>query len=361
MRKVLKEIPYRLTIKHPTSGRRGFRIERRERGSSKTIEHPTLDTINANIRRGALSQEDALKNVLDLREQLYKEAGAYQVVVHNDQNLALVERYWKEEYAHRELVDPETAKYELDRAIKALGMLSIYSASSAEIQAAISAYTGNRQRRIVAKLLILLRFAGRTDVKLRKAKREKKRVKSLTETDFVTMLSHLPSPVTGLLHRVAFYTGARIGECFAMAEADFNEEKLELRIIGQIDKTGVERGPKTRHDRVTLVFPAGVSALKAWFAAKAEITPEQRKQMARVTRAACEAVFKDPAKHLVFHDLRHCYARLCREKGLTTEDVADLIGDSLLVAKEHYTNFGPTDGIMDLRRQAIRKKPRKAA
>lgn len=360
MRKVLKDIPFRFTIKHPTSGRAAFKIERREGGSSKTVEHPILDTINTNLKAGKIDRDTALKNVLDLREQLYLAAGAVRGVVHNDENRKLLERYWKAEYQHRELVDPQTARYELDRAVEALGMLSIYSATQEQIQAAADAHKGNKQRRIVAKLEILLRYAGRADVRLRKSKKEKKRVKTLTESDFRQILPHLPGAFQ-ILHRVAYYTGARIGECFAMTEADFNEDKLELRIVGQIDKKGAERGTKNRHDRVALVFPEGVSALKAWFAAKVEITPEQRKQMARYTRAACEAVFKDTSKHLVFHDTRHCYARLCRERGLTTEDVADLIGDSLLVAKEHYTNFGPTDGIMDLRRQAIRKKPRKAA
>jgi integrase len=368
MRIILKDVPFRFTIKHPTSRRAAFGIEKRRYQqkpqkvlSSEAVDHPILDTINENLKAGKIDRETALKNVLDLREQLYREAGATQAVVHNAENRQLLERYWKAEYQHRELVDPQTARYELERAIEALGMHSIYSATQEEIQTVIDKFKGNKQRRIAAKLSILIRFAGRTDVRLRKAKKEKKRVKTLTEPDFVTILSHLPTSVITLLHRVAFYTGARIGECFAMTEADFDEDKLELKIYSQIDKVGVERGTKNRSERVTLVFPAGVSALKAWFAAKSEVTPEQRKRMARYTRAACQAVFKDPAKHLVFHDLRHCYARMIREKGLTTEDVADLIGDNLIVAKEHYTNFGPTDGIMDLRRQAIRKKPRKAA
>lgn len=361
MRRVLKDIPFRFTIKHPTSGRRGFQIERREAGSSKTIEHPVLDTINANLKSGALSQEDALRNVLDLREQLYKEAGALKAVIGNSDNDKLLERYWKAEYASRQLVDPQTARYELERAVKALGILSIYSATSTELQKVLDNYKGNKQRRIYSKLVILLRYAGRTDVTLRRAKKEKKRVKTLTESDFLKVLPHLPGEAFKILHQVAFYTGARIGECFAMTEADFNEDRLELRIATQIDKQGQERDTKNRKDRVALVFPQGVKALQAWFSLKAEITPEQRKQMARHTRTACETQFTDASKHLVFHDLRHCYARMIRERGLTTEDVADLIGDSLLVAKEHYTNFGPTDGIMDLRRAAIRKKPKKAA
>jgi len=105
-----------------------------------------------------------------------------------------------------------------------------------------------------------------------------------------------------------------------------------------------------------------LEALKRWFGLKHQIDPLTRKYMARILRAACEKAFPgDLKKHLVFHDLRHCYAIMLRERGLTTEDVADLIGDSLLVAKEHYSGFGESPAIMDLRRRAIQRRPKKAA
>lgn len=370
MRRVLKDTyPYRFAIKHPTSGRTRFRIEKRKvdvatgklLGSTTLKRNATLEAINDAFQRKALTRHAAEAAVKELVESLYKEDNAYLAVVHNEENRKLVDQYWEREYAARDLVDPSTARYELDRAVEALGPLSLYAASREEMQravdnAATEDHAGkkrlrpNKQRRLVAKLQILLRYIGRRDVVLRKARPEKRSVAYLSEPDFLDILPHLPDEPLRLLHQVAFYTGARLGECFAMEPHHFDEGRLELRIATQIDKQGSERPTKNRRERTTLVFPAGKEALLAWFDAKHLVDDDARKRMAQITAAACVEAKK---RALCFHDLRHCYAVMCRGRGMSTEDVADLIGDSIIVAKEHYTGFGPTDAIMDIRRQAL--------
>lgn len=362
MRKIKSDYPYRFTVKNPTNGRATFKIEKRKYDkttwkvlSSERAELPDLDNINTLYKAKRMDFETARRNVDELVEQLYRDANAITTVVHNNDNYELLERYWNEEYASRDLEDPATARSALTRAIDALGSLSIYSAKRDEIQRAVDKFKGNKQRRIVASLTQLLRFAGR-DFRLRRAKKEKRRVRSLSEDEFRAILPHLPSEPIRILHEVAFYTGARIGECFAIEPEDFNPETDELRIEAQIDKRNQRRDTKNDRERVTIVFPAGIESLARWFEIKHEISLDTRKRMATFTRQACVAEFpRDERKHLCFHDLRHCYARLCRERGLSTEDVADLIGDSIIVAKEHYTGFGPTDALMELRRKAIRK------
>ncbi len=356
-RLVLKDVTYRFTLKYPRGRRTTFAIERREGGKSTTQKLPELVAINAAFARGELSEADAERQAKELIERLYKDAGALRAEVFNGDNHRLLDSYWNKEYGGRTLVDPATAKYEVVRAVEAMGPLSLYVASREEIHKAIEVkkWSPNKVRRIVAALTRLLTHAGR-DLSLRKPKPEKRRVKYLRETEFKQMLQAIPLESLRVLHQVAFYTGGRIGEIFAMEPDCFNEEKLEVRIRTQVDKQGVERDTKNRRERVALIFPSGVKALKKWFELKHKVDPLTRKQMARVTKAACMRVFpSDKKKHLVFHDLRHCYAVMLREKGLSTEDVADLIGDSLIVCKEHYTGFGPTDAIMDARRRALRR------
>lgn len=360
----------RFTIKYPTGGRTRFAIERRTYNeqtgkvdSSSTVEHPTIKSVNEAYKAGLLDLQKSKANLQELIEQLYKDEKRIKTVPHNQENLRVVDAYWDAKYRRRDLKDPKTAKYALLRAIEAIGSLSIYSASTDEIQDAVDAkFSGNSQRRIVTSLLQLLKFAKRSDVILIKARKEKRRVKYLTEAEFDAVRKHFKLETLEVLHTVAFYTGGRIGELFALKPEDFNETLLELRIQTQIDKEGLERETKNRRERVALVFPAGVKALKRWFQIKHLLDQETRKHIADITRSACKAEFEDNNnKHLVFHDLRHCYAVQCRERGLSTEDVADLIGDSLVVCKEHYTGFGPSSALMDLRRRAIRKKPNKAA
>jgi integrase len=374
MRRVLKDTyPYRFTIKYPTSGRTRFRVEKRKIDaatgkvlSSTTLKrHTTLEAINDAFKRKTLTREAAEAAVKELVEKLYEEDGAFTAAVFNEDNRKLLNEYWEREYATRDLVDPDTARYELERAVEAVGPLSLFSASREELQRAVDLAATkdrklkpNKQRRLVMKLQILLRYIGRRDITLRRARPEKRKPRFLPEDDFLDILPHLPTEPIRVLHQVAFYTGARIGECFAMEPHHFDEERLELRIETQIDKDEAERPTKNRRERTTLVFPAGKEALLAWFDMKSQIDTDTRTHMASITRAACLAAKKKP---LVFHDLRHCYAIMCRGKGLSTEDVADLIGDSIIVAKEHYTGFGPTSAIMDLRRAALLAEPKKKA
>lgn len=345
---------FRFVILNPGNGRAAFKIDKRP---GTRVKDPRLDAINASYKSGRLDFEAARKAVEDLRHSLYKECRAIRAVVGNEDNLRLVEQYWESEYSHRDLQDPKTARYELDRVVDAVGTLSIHTATREELQAVLDKHSGNRQRRLAASLRRLLDFAGRKDIKIRKAKKEKRRVRSLSEKEFKFMLEYIPLDRYDTLMQVAFYTGARIGECFAIQREDFDERKLELKILGQVDKTGSRRDTKNRRDRVTIVLPNGVKALKEWFNICVTFPTKDRAHMAEIVREACIKAFpKDKSKHLTFHDLRHCYARQCRERGLSTEDVADLIGDSLIVAKEHYSGFGESDAIMDLRRKTLVKK-----
>jgi integrase len=371
MRTILKgSLTYRYVVLNPTlkpgekaSGKHAyFRLEKRTKNSegkvtgSPKVEHPTLKSINENYLAGRLDYDAAKKNLKDLVEQLYKDDGALKAVTHNTENQQLLKDYWTAEYEGRELIDPKTARYELERAVEAVGMLSLHSATKDQLQKVVDqAFKGNKQRRIIAKLNLLLRFAKRPDVKLRRTKKEKKRPKYLTETDFLLVLPHLPSDETRVLAKVAFYTGCRIGEAFSLEPQDFDQKLLELQIARQVDRTDVERDTKNRRDRTALVFPNGIPALKEWFKVKGSVDMATRLYMARILRAACVAVFPtEKSKHLKFHDLRHCYAIMLRGKGLTTEDVADLIGDSILVCKEHYTGFGATDDLMATRRARLK-------
>lgn len=365
MRRVLKQnCQFRLTIKHPTSGRVRYKIERREKGVSKTLKLPQLDALNRSFKAGKITAEEALKNVLEIREQLYLEAGATTTQVFSTENQQIANDYWKVEYESRELVDPSTARYEIDRAVAALGTLSLRVATAEEIGKCLKAQNlpANKYRRIVAKLRLLLKHIGRTDVRLYRPKPEKRRVRYLSEAEFRKVLPRLVLERLQVMHEVAFYTGARLGEMFAMEPHHFNAKKLELQIEFQMDKKQALRDTKNRRGRTALVFPQGVKALKKWFELKHEIDLVTRKGIAEITKNACKAEFpKDPRKHLTFHALRHCYAVMLRESGLTTEDVADLIGDSIIVAKEHYSGFGESSSLMDLRREAIISRSKKAA
>ena len=92
-------------------------------------------------------------------------------VVHNSANRDLLEKFWKDEYEHRDLVDFESSKNDFKRAIEVAGPLSLYSASREDLQKEIAKHAkGNKQRRVVSRLNTLLKYIQR-NVKLRKDKK----------------------------------------------------------------------------------------------------------------------------------------------------------------------------------------------
>ncbi len=77
----------------------------------------------------------------------------------------MLEKFWKDEYDHRDLVDCESSKNDFKRAIEVAGPLSLYSASRDELQKEIAKHAkGNKQRRVVSRLNTLLKYIQRNNL-----------------------------------------------------------------------------------------------------------------------------------------------------------------------------------------------------
>lgn len=360
-----ESVNHRYRIKYPTCGRARYSIVKEQLDLSikprfTTVKHPALDALNSSFLAEKISSEIAEKNVREVIERLYKEDGVRVIqVVHNQDNYKVLERYWKAEYEDRDLVDPDTAYHALRRAVEAVGDLPLVSASKDQIQKAINAkYSGNKQRRIVAKLTQILKWLGREDVKLRKNREVKLKVNYLTESDFKKILQYLPSDEIRLLHQVCFYTGCRIGEAFDLDIARYNPKTSTIKVLSQVDKQGQSRETKNRRERTAFVFPQGAKYFEEWVRVRHRIDFKTRDRMARITRAACRKAFaNDASKHLKFHDLRHSYAIALLGKGVSITLVAQSIGDSVVVCQKHYIGFELATESVELINQLVRAKP----
>jgi integrase len=344
MRKLidLSKVKHRYHVRHPRSERRrSYKIVKQSGSTFETISHPTLDSINNSLKSGQIDPATALKNVRDLVDQLYKKDGAKVfTVTHSEENQRLLERFMDAQYAHRDLVDPMTARYEFERAIAALGPLSLVSASREQLQKQINTnLKGNKQRRVVGKLNQLLAWLGR-DFSLARNKESIEDIKYLSESEFQKILEYLPNNYIRTLHEVCFYGGFRIGEAFALEPAFLNKKVSSIKVLKQIDKEGVKRQTKNRRQRDAYIFPQGLEAIERWFSERHNISLKERTQMSKRTKHACKAAFpKDPSKWLKFHDLRHSYAIALLSKGVSIALVAQSIGDSIRVAEKHYVGF----------------------
>lgn len=379
MRKALKEsVTFRFTIKPPAAEgstaktkRTTFAIEQREIKagkvlSSKTIKHATLTSINQAFLAKQVNRAQARASVAELVEQLYLEKKAFRAIVHNTANLQILEKYLEWRYppnVRRKLADFDTARYECVRAVEAVGLISLLSASTAQIQDAVdncSVGDPNKQRRIISKLNAILAFARPQErIRLSKDAEENKQPKYVTVEEFEKQLlpvmkAILPEHIV-LAAEVCFYTGARIGEASAFTPADLRESRFEVFIAKQVTKENVKKNKtKNKKNRICLIFPEGIKAFKKWVEVKGKMTTSDRSRLAEHMRAACEKAFPGIAeKQLKFHDLRHSYAIRLLDKGLTTDYVAKQIGDSAQVCEKHYIGFIVSTVGMDIVRQKV--------
>lgn len=347
--KAPEELTFRYQIYPPSGNHKTFRIVKLEKGTGKseTIRTSETEKINEQLLNKLIKAEDAREKLAAIVERLYAKAGVKKVSsVVNPDNKAVLDEFWKAEYVPKlkELSDPDSARYEFERAIEALGNCSLRKSTKSELQRTIDrALDGNKQRRAVVKLNTLLKFLDR-GFTLELAEREKSSIKYITLEDLPKLLEHLsdvedvPAESIKTLHEVAFCTGVLIGESFALDPKSYTPDNDTIKIDKQVDKNGKRRETRV-NERTTVVVPEGKRALTRWFYIKDKIPVSTRLKMSRHTKKAAMLAFKDKSKHITFADLRHSFAIHLLTKGVPINMVADCLGISVPSAKELYGHF----------------------
>jgi len=321
-----------------------FAIQEVTATSRHTLDLEPVDSINKLFLAGTITRNEAERQVEAVRAALYKQRDQdTPAAVFSSENLKLLDKYWKAEYSDRDLVDTETMKADLKRALGSVGVLSLVVASRSELQVAVNetyADKPNLQRRAVSRLNQLLRFAGR-DFTLRKVKAVRADVPFLTWDELKTVLPHLPSDHWRLLAKVAWVTGCRVGEIFALSAASLKPKYLF--VTAQIDKDGKRRETKTRSERKAsiLMQEQGRQCVTEWLAIPSGVRVALRSERhSTVFKRACKKAFpKEPLKLCKFHDLRHSYAIDLIGKGVPISLVSQAMGNSVAVCEKHYSGF----------------------
>lgn len=329
--------------KPPKKPSQSWQILRRERGKATAERHETLDAINLLWQAGKIDFNQAerrVKALVKALQQADKADLADQTLV----NRKLLEDYWETEYATRILIDPDSMKNDLERAIREIELLDLATVSRAELQAKVNKLlpaNRKKQRRVVARLNQLLRSIGR-EIRLQAAKKPRSDIKYINEQTLHALLPKLPTK-TRLFVGAMFYTGARPGEMFKM----FIKGPQVIHIPFQLDRKKVERDTKTGQARDVLVEPRGWSLVEEFI-----------KKRDTIARNARHPKFKEIAKAVIY-DLRHSYAIHMLNKGLSISDVALLLGDSVGVCQENYLGFvAKPEGIEAMRRKIEAAAPK---
>jgi integrase len=312
---------------------------------TRALSLPELDVINKSLHEGRITLGAAEKEVLALKESLYKKRdGVKPEILFSEENAKVLSAYWEENYTDRDLVDPESMHYDLKRSIAYLRGLSLHTASQKDMQTEINntlSDNPNLQRRIVTRLNQLLAYVGR-NFKLKKLREQKNEVKFLSLDEFKQLMLTVKDPFERALYWTAFGTGARLGECFALSLTHIVGR--HVKITRQMDKEKTFRPTKTNNIRSAWIHPDAISFVKEW-AELPEHTKKQYRSIQFSKRLATLSgkLFESESKTIVFHDLRHSYAVMLLQKGTPLNLVAQSLGNSSAVCEKYYTGFVISD------------------
>ncbi len=309
--------------------------------SYQVITHTKIDLINSMLHEGTLTYEQAEAQFLDVIERLYHTDGGRRMRVHNSSNRAVLEKYWKDKYAHRRIKDLKTMKGDYARAIEALGTVSILEASQSEMEKQLGRVcSGNIQRRRAQRLNELLNYLDR-GFQLIKEKEKIEEPKHLLVSEILKVIPRLGNENLKLLCWTLFGTGARLGEAFAITPNKLSMSGQYVLIDRQrYQDWSLGDTKRGKHPKAPIVKEAR-EYVKQW-----ALLPEDDKKALRFTKArdsiqlACKELFpNNPRKWLTFHDLRHCYAIHLAMKGLSISQIARAIGDTEDTVRKYYAGF----------------------
>lgn len=339
-------------INRPGKARRTFSLyEKRGDGTYRNINCKELKLINNQLLAGQIDVQRAELLVLDLKRQLFEERDKYEPkVLFNSDNASILESLKKEEYAYKDMESEESAIYDIQRALKIIGHLSLRTASKDELQKKIDdeALQSNAQRRVVMRVHQLLKFIGRSDIKLRKRKPGKHSVHYISFQDFQRMIGFVQDENMRLLITCAFATGMRLGENFA-AKSLFQNH---IQVFGQMTEEWGFKGTKTKRERRAVIVPEFYNDVQRWVDLPDEIKRTIRNARHNlILKKACELAKVQPVK---MGDLRHSYAIYLLQKGVSLSLVSQALGNSIQVCQMFYAGFQLTTESVDIIAQKLK-------
>jgi integrase len=355
------------------NGRRSFSLVKRTgRRHNSTLKLPEIDAINAAYQKGTIDYDSALDQCKDIRARLYRQfSRKYNF---NADNKRILDEYWNKRRKHRQHKNEfakQSAYHRLNRAITALEDLSLLSATKDEMQAKIAEHP--QQRRIAAALNQLLKYIERPNDVLELNRKRRKPVKHITEIDLKRVLGRIPNDCPWpkeyiLLCQAAFGTGCRLGELFGLEKRHIRYNGYGIFVQQQLMKDLTIEETKTGASRDVPILDGFKDAVAEWIAVPIKVKKEMRGYgFARAFTNACRKAFpNEKEKHLIFKDLRHCYAIALLESGEEMSVVAGALGNAEQVCNEYYTGFELTKTSMEgvvarikARSKGKKKKPNK--
>lgn len=330
-------------VKRPQVGeqregkRKNFAIQKEENGKFSVVKSSAIDAVNKKYQEGIVSYSQAEALLRKLIRNLEREAGVYKApdTFHLD-NQKILDQYWKEEYSHRNLADPDAAYGKLAQALRALGSVSILVGTQSEIQKACNQFKGNKQRMIVGKLNALLDFVKRKhEIRLTKNRAQRPKITYVNEAELEIVVKTLEDDRLKLLVRVLFYTGMRLGEAFAVDPGKIRPDRKTIYVDTQLTRDMEEKEPKWGSERSVYLIPPSADLIEEWSRVRGTFEVG-RGALLKYLRSAAKRSLGRP---ITFKDLRHSYAIYLLKQGVSISLISQSLGNSETVCQRHYAGF----------------------
>jgi integrase len=339
---------YQISITAPAGRNIYFRFRYREGPGDpwKPLSLDEIDIANQLYRSGACSIDMTMAKLKDIRTRLYKLRAK---PIHNyiSTNLQILNKLWETVYTARKkrnMKRPECSWHDYIAAIDAAGDLPLDTCDLRELEECLDEKLGEKPnihaRRIIWINSILL-FLGRDKIAPLRRK-HRLGVTYVNESEFLLMVSKVEDVIVAGIMRIAFYTGLRLGEIFALESRHVREDRLivESQMCDKYRGYSVT-STKTDASRDALLPPIVREQVLQWVGLpKAEKLKVRDIQFSKVVGRLCETLWPgDVEKQLNFHALRHSNAIWLLQKGATIHEVAQHLGNRVEITERYYAGF----------------------
>jgi integrase len=305
------------------------------------------DSINEQLQNKIIKHHEAELLFSDLIQTQYRKSKVQGVALKraliSEVNAKVLNRFWTAKYEVRYLEDESSARYDFERAFRAIEPLSLQSASQGELQKALKKnLLGVSQiRRATDRLNEVLKFLKR-ELKLEKPKKERKAIRHLTKAEVLKLVPAIECIHCRDLAMSLFVSGARLGEAMALEPSDLRG--LELSITKQRTAYGLKKikAPKREKTGTVAIFELGSGELKRWLGVE-----EKWSHRWHLSAEISKACAKAKLKRISPHDLRHSHAIHLLTLGATLTDVSLNLRNRIEVCQEYYTGYAHSEGTLE--------------
>lgn len=341
-------------IEPPTGRSVSYRIRYKSPDTDNkwtALKHEDIDAANKLLKKGVSSDHTYEKLKLVLAAQYAHRDRRKKKAPFMSENIKLVEAMWAEKYNRRKLRNmkrPDASKRDLMKAAEACGMHPLDTCDLDDLADYLDANFAEHPNRLARRIVwinSILQWLGRN--KLQATNRVQEKVSYLNPDEFELILPFIEDETDKRLAKIAFYTGARIGEIFFIqarhvrAETAFLEMQMTDQRVKDTDPFR-ESTLKNGMSREIFLYKGVRADLLKW--SKVPIAERyliRKRGYSKIIARACRKAFGsgDPVKILNFHDLRHCHAIWLMQKGATVTEVAQQLGNSPDVCYRYYSGF----------------------